>query len=322
MAELRWILSGLGAVAIAAIWWWSTRRSSQAPGNAELRESTVARPPESRERPAESRERAPAPGMRPLEPLSMRASDFDRVPVLDMPMMAAVDPVHIETDESDEPAPGPPADAPLLAEPAPKRVAPPMSPGRAEPPTITAVVAEPAPKPVVPPAAQTSPPPRPGVEGAERSAAGEPRRANGAERQKIVALRVCAVGDARWPGTRLMAALEAHGLAYGKYQVYHRNHSDGSSIYCVASLVEPGTFDLSRMPEDEFRGVSLFAVLPGPLEPLQTVDALLATARDLARELSGTVQDAKGVPFSPQRAAALREDVARFALPAAPEPHP
>ena len=38
----------------------------------------------------------------------------------------------------------------------------------------------------------------------------------------------------------------------------------------------------------------------------------MAGARDLARELSGTVQDAKGMPFSPQRAAALREDVARF----------
>ena len=59
-------------------------------------------------------------------------------------------------------------------------------------------------------------------------------------------------------------------------------------------------------------GVSLFAVLPGPLEPLHTVDVLLATARDLAKELAGTLQDAKGLPFSPQRAAALREDVARF----------
>ncbi len=58
--------------------------------------------------------------------------------------------------------------------------------------------------------------------------------------------------------------------------------------------------------------MSLFAVLPGPLEPLPAVDALLATARDLARELSGTVQDAAGMPLSPQRTAALREDVARF----------
>ncbi|HEY3852155.1 MAG TPA: cell division protein ZipA C-terminal FtsZ-binding domain-containing protein, partial [Steroidobacteraceae bacterium] len=61
-----------------------------------------------------------------------------------------------------------------------------------------------------------------------------------------------------------------------------------------------------------FRGVSMFAVLPGPIEPLQAVDALFTTARELARDLSGTVQDAKGIPFSPQRIATLREDVARF----------
>ena len=109
-----------------------------------------------------------------------------------------------------------------------------------------------------------------------------------------------------------MAALEVHGLAYGRYEVYHRKHSDGRSIFCVASLIEPGTFDIATMAEAHFRGVTLFAVLPGPLEPLQTVDALLSTARDLARELSGTVQDAKGMPFSPQRVAALREEVARF----------
>lgn len=109
-----------------------------------------------------------------------------------------------------------------------------------------------------------------------------------------------------------MAALELHGLAYGRYNVYHRKHSDGRSIFCVASLIEPGTFDLQRMADEEFRGVTLFAVLPGPLEPLRAVDALMTAARDLARELSGTMQDAKGVPFSPQRIAALREEVARF----------
>ena len=109
-----------------------------------------------------------------------------------------------------------------------------------------------------------------------------------------------------------MAALEVHGLAYGRFQVYHRNHSDGRSIFCVASLTEPGTFDVARMAEEEFRGLTLFAVLPGPIEPLQTVDALLATARELSRELLGTVQDSSGMPFSPQRVAALREDVARF----------
>jgi len=133
-----------------------------------------------------------------------------------------------------------------------------------------------------------------------------------AERQKIVTVRVCAPGDTRWSGAELMAALERHGLGFGRYQVFHRNQGDGSSLFCVASLVEPGTFDLATMAGEVFRGVTLFAVLPGPLTPLDIFDELMATARGLAEELPGILQDAKGIALTAQRAAALREDVQRF----------
>jgi FtsZ-interacting cell division protein ZipA len=66
------------------------------------------------------------------------------------------------------------------------------------------------------------------------------------------------------------------------------------------------------MAAEEFRGVTLFAVLPGPVEPLLTFDELLAAARGLAQELSGMVQDSKGIALSPQRAAAMRDEVAHF----------
>jgi hypothetical protein len=42
------------------------------------------------------------------------------------------------------------------------------------------------------------------------------------------------------------------------------------------------------------------------------MDELFGTARGLAAELSGMLQDGKGIPMSPQRAAAMREDIARF----------
>ncbi|NNM62592.1 MAG: hypothetical protein HKM03_10510 [Steroidobacteraceae bacterium] len=130
--------------------------------------------------------------------------------------------------------------------------------------------------------------------------------------QKIVTIRICALGDARWSGKRLADALELQGLAFGRYQVFHRNHVDGRSMFCVASILEPGTFDQEAMPTQEFRGVIAFAVLPGPLEPVQTIEAMIATARRLAESLTGMVQDGSGQPLSPQRAAALREEVARF----------
>jgi cell division protein ZipA len=156
-------------------------------------------------------------------------------------------------------------------------------------------------------------------ESSDRSMGAPLQAPNASEQQKIVTLRVCAAGESRWSGATLLSALELHGLAYGRHQVFHRRHVDGRSLFCVASLIEPGTFDVARMSSEEFRGVTLFAVLPGPLEPLLTIDELLGAARGLAQELSGMVQDHKGVPLSPQRAAALRDDVARFqaALPRA-----
>ncbi len=297
-------------MAIAAIWWWSTRRSGQAPGNSELRESTVVPlqsltpaadgrpdahdPPEPRERGSARQDRS----ISPLEPLSIRTGDFERLPILDLSMTAKREPAHERIEDVDY------IESSMSALSADSH------------PSIDIEINvggddEPAPPSQAPPS-QAPPDPSCGPESRDRLAAPEPPAANVSERQKIVTLRVCAVGEERWRGRDLMSALEGHGLAYGRYQVYHRKHADGQSIFYVASLVEPGTFDAEHMPEEEFRGVSLFAVLPGPLEPLQAVDALLATARELARELSGTVQDAKGIPFSPQRIAALREDVARF----------
>jgi cell division protein ZipA len=410
LGELRWILLGIGIVAIAAIWWWTARRSRQAPGNAELREPTVmpsspapsigeaAHPPERRggearggegrlearatmpviplepraaaqgEAAGEPREapvtaaetraaddsRAAGDGaaprersVAPLEPLSIRAGDFGDVPELDQPMLIHADPIDFSLDSSRatggprfpsvprfRAAPRDAAPVHMPAEPGvdddadadattvrtagvqlPLVQEPPMPPPAAAREPLMPPSA--APEPLVPPPAPSAPGPaptgwRPASENSDRYSSTAPQTPNTSEKQKIVALRVCAVGDARWPGTSLINVLEMHGLAYGRFQVFHRKHSDGRSIFCVASLVEPGTFDLSSMPNELYRGVSLFAVLPGPVDPVQTVEAMLDTARDLARELSGTMQDAKGVPFSPQRAEALLKDVSRF----------
>jgi cell division protein ZipA len=278
VAELRSILLALSLVLLAGIWWWGRRRSLQAPGNPALREITPTATALRSEAPADDAfpraqaQAQPQPeaeaeadampasqardwGVPPFEPLSIRTQDYDRVPVLDGPMMVEAD---------------------LL--PAPASV--------------------PSPKPAMTPATGRVPTLLP-----------EP---NATEQQKIVTVRVCAAGEARWSGAALLAALELNGLAYGRYQVFHRRHTDGRSLFCVASLIEPGTFDITRMASEEFRGVTLFAVLPGPVEPLLTIDELLGAARGLAQELAGMVQDSKGIPLSPQRVAALRDDVARF----------
>jgi cell division protein ZipA len=274
-AELRWILLALSLVLLAGIWWWGRRRSTQAPGNAALREITPMADPVRHEPPAAEAlsnvETAPDAqarewGVPPFEPLSIHTQEYDHVPILDGPMMVNADP------------------APALSAAGTAHSAAP-TPGRV--PTLL-------------------------PESRDRTTPVAAQTPNLSAQQKIVTVRVCAPGEARWSGATLLSALELHGLAYGRYQVFHRRHVDGRSLFCVASLIEPGTFDVASMSTEEFRGVTLFAVLPGPVEPLLTVDELLGAARGLAQELAGMVQDSKGMPLSPQRAAALRDDVARF----------
>jgi cell division protein ZipA len=274
-AQLRWILLALSLVLLAGIWWWGRRRSTQAPGNAQLRELTPMLEPSRQEvhegepPPDEPEEATREWGVPPFEPLSIRTHQYDQVPILDGPMMVDADLL-------------PPPSAAVTAHAAAAMT---LTPGRV--PTLI-------PEPI------------------ERGVAAPAQAPNASEQQKIVTVRVCAPGELRWSGATLLAALELHGLAYGRYQVFHRKHVDGRSLFCVASLIEPGSFDVARMSAEEFRGVTMFAVLPGPLEPLQTLDELLVAARGLAQELSGMVQDSNGIPLSPQRAAALRDDVARF----------
>lgn len=312
-AELRWILLALSLLLLAGIWWRGARRSVQAPGNAALREPPIMdllddrhvgpdlerdpdpdlqSDPDRQSGPdLESLPKSRAWGVPPFEPLSIHTADFDIVPQLDSPMTVHAAPIEPPVSPLPPAATLPVAATMPLAEPMPL-AADPM-------PSADPLRPAPAPLPL-------------SAEHSDRFAAVAPQTPNASELQRVVTIRVCAPGETRWSGADLMAALELHGLAHGRYQVFHRRHVDGRSLFCVASLIEPGTFDLAQMPEQEFRGVTLFAVLPGPLEPVQTVDVMFAAARGLAEELAGMVQDAKGMPLSPQRAAALRDDVAAF----------
>jgi cell division protein ZipA len=276
--ELRWILAALSVLLLAGIWWWGARRSRQARGNAELRESTLASAATPARAPEPADEATPRDwGVPPFEPLSIRAHDFEQVHIVDLPMTAHLDPLeeNLQLGEAEPMASAPPSAA--------------------------------APTPPAAPAAKVAP-----AAGDPAPAGATQPAANVSETQRIISVRVCAVGESRWAGTDLMAALENHGLAHGRYQVFHRKHSDGRTLFCAASLVEPGTFDIAQMPDEQFRGLTLFAVLPGPADPLQTLDALIETAGGLAQALHGTLQDSKGMPLSLQRATALREDVMRF----------
>jgi FtsZ-interacting cell division protein ZipA len=59
-----------------------------------------------------------------------------------------------------------------------------------------------------------------------------------------------------------------------------------------------------------YRGLNLFAVLPGPLTGRETVDKLLLTGHTIAQRLRGELQDSRGELLNEARLAEMRREAA------------
>lgn len=130
--------------------------------------------------------------------------------------------------------------------------------------------------------------------------------------QLIVALRLRARSPAGFDGNDLIKAFSAEGLEFGKFGAFHSLDERRRSRFLVASLVEPGSFEIERMHELRCPGVSMFMVLPGPREPLASLDAMFVCARRLAERLDADVLDDKGNALTMQQAGWLREQVVEY----------
>jgi cell division protein ZipA len=136
------------------------------------------------------------------------------------------------------------------------------------------------------------------------------------ERRKILSLRL-AFAPQRIEGAKLQESLLAESLQHGKYGIFHRAHADGSFVFSVASMVEPGTFELEKMSETPYPGITMFTQLPGPVPGMHALNELIACARRLQASLGGTLQDERGVPLTVHRIERMRQEVREFERPPA-----
>lgn len=135
------------------------------------------------------------------------------------------------------------------------------------------------------------------------------------ESQKIVTLHVMAPEGSTFPAGAVVEALQQAGLKYGRYRIFHRDVPVGGearTVFSVADMMEPGTFDLTRLDAGWLLGVSLFMVLPGPRPGVEAFAEMLATARQLAERLGGEVKDASRSTLTRQTAHHIREEIIAF----------
>ena len=132
--------------------------------------------------------------------------------------------------------------------------------------------------------------------------------------QKIVTLRIIGRDGGTFRGDDLILSLRGIGLRHGKFGIFHRIDGDDESrtIFSAASLVEPGSFDLANIKEQEIPGISLFMVLPGPVDGVEAFDMMMDAARTLAQGLDAELLDESGSTLSIQRERYMREEVIEF----------
>ena len=132
--------------------------------------------------------------------------------------------------------------------------------------------------------------------------------------QKIVTLRLVAKEGGTFRGDELILSMRGIGLRHGKFGIFHRydGADETKAIFSAASLVEPGSFDLANIKEQELPGISLFLVLPGPVEGAESFDLMMTAARTMAQGLDGELLDESGSTLSIQRERYMREEIIQF----------
>ena len=137
---------------------------------------------------------------------------------------------------------------------------------------------------------------------------------NAVVEQKIVTLRLVAGDNGAFQGDELLLKLRGIGMRHGKFGIFHRYEGtdEDDVVFSVASLVEPGIFDLANIKEQQIPGISLFMVLPGPIDGAEAFDEMMAAARALSQSLNAELLDESGSTLSIQRERYLREEIIRY----------
>ncbi len=115
-------------------------------------------------------------------------------------------------------------------------------------------------------------------------------------------------------GDNILAATNIVGLKFGDMNIFHHYGAEGmeseQSIFSLASMYEPGYFDLDNMETYQTRGLTLFMELPAPIDNILAFDLMQETAMRLTDMLQGEIWSSKNYPIDAKTLQAMRDIIA------------
>jgi cell division protein ZipA len=132
---------------------------------------------------------------------------------------------------------------------------------------------------------------------------------------KIVSLYVAARAGEVLRGEDIVVAAEKTGLMFGYMNVFHRlveGHPERGPIFSMASIMKPGSFDMTHIREMETPAIAFFLTLPAPMTALDGWEKMLPTVQRMAELLDGVVLDDSRNALGRQRIAHIRDELRAY----------
>lgn len=133
--------------------------------------------------------------------------------------------------------------------------------------------------------------------------------------EKVIVLTVMAPKGVQYAGDALAEVAEDCGLRLTEQGVFRRGvDTDAGTVaaYTIANILEPGTFEQSRLAEQMTPGVVMIMQLPGPFDGPSTFEQMLATARTIVERLGGQLLDGRRCDLNAQSIEHMREELLEY----------
>lgn len=126
----------------------------------------------------------------------------------------------------------------------------------------------------------------------------------------IIVLYIMAKAEQKFPGDKINSAAKANRLIFGEMNIFHRLSDDGESIYGLANMIEPGSFDPENIHDLHTPGLTLFMQISEVADPEAAFIDMLQCAYHMAEMLDGQLCNRRRQPLTQSDAEQYRELVA------------
>lgn len=131
----------------------------------------------------------------------------------------------------------------------------------------------------------------------------------------VVVLRILTAAENPYSGYELLQTILATGLRFGDMNIFHYyedNDENSPVLFSLASLTEPGCFDLENMGGYSCDGLTLFMQFRQQKSFVAAFDAMLLVAQQLVNDLGGKIVDKSGALLDEDIMSRLRAKIRHY----------